>query len=151
MPPRRPIPEYIQQQVRERADGLCEYCHTIEKWQYVLFTIDHVTPLSQGGDDTLENLALACLHCNRHKWDRTVGIDPITNLTHRLFNPRSDLWNTHFIWSAAGTTIIGLTALGRATIEQLNLNRPRIVNIRLADVTIGRHPPGNDPIMQPEV
>ncbi|MEZ4661223.1 MAG: HNH endonuclease [Caldilineaceae bacterium] len=150
MPSRRRIPEYIQQQVRERADGLCEYCHTIEKWQYILFTMDHVTPLSQGGDDTFENLALACLHCNRHKWHHTLGIDPITNLTHGLFNPRRDIWSTHFIWSADGATIIGMTPIGRATIEQLDLNRLRIVSIRLTDVAIGRHPPQADPVMQIE-
>jgi len=34
-------------QIRKRANDLCEYCHTSEKWQYVKFTIDHVIPLIQ--------------------------------------------------------------------------------------------------------
>ncbi len=148
MASRRRISENIQRQVRKRAGGLCEYCHTIEKWQYVLFTIDHVIALSQGGTDDYENLALACFHCNRRKSDRITGIDPETGLTHKIFNPRQAVWGENFIWSADCTEIIGLTLLGRATIAQLQLNRPRILNIRLADVTIGRHPPPNDPVME---
>lgn len=43
------LSERIQAEVRERAQGLCEYCHASEQWQYVQFTIDHVIPLSMGG------------------------------------------------------------------------------------------------------
>lgn len=148
MASRRRIAENIQHQVRKRAGGLCEYCHTIEKWQYVLFTIDHIVALAQGGSDGFENLALACFHCNRRKSDRSTGIDPETGLTHNIFNPRQALWREHFIWSVDCTEIIGLTLLGRATITQLQLNRPRILSIRLADVAIGRHPPHDDPITE---
>jgi HNH endonuclease len=31
------------------------------------FTVDHIVPLAQGGTTILENLALACFHCNRRK------------------------------------------------------------------------------------
>ncbi len=41
MPARRPIPKDIQNQVRQRANFLCEYCHASEQWQYVAFTIEH--------------------------------------------------------------------------------------------------------------
>jgi 5-methylcytosine-specific restriction endonuclease McrA len=58
MASRRRIPARMQQQVRERANGLCEYCHTIEEWQHILFTIDHITPLSQGGTDDLKTSLL---------------------------------------------------------------------------------------------
>jgi len=145
---RRHISEPIQNFVRERANGLCEYCHTSEKWQYVRFTIDHVISLSQGGTDDDENLALACFHCNRRKSNRLTGTDPETGWRYDLFNPRIDTWAEHFIWSMTGTEIIGLTPTGRATVAQLQLNRPRIVDIRSADVSIGRHPPQNDPRME---
>jgi len=46
-------------------------------------------------------------------------------------------------------TIIGLTSIGRATVTALVLNRERVINIRAADKTVGRHPPAGDPI-QPE-
>lgn len=148
MASRRRIPENVQQQVRLRANGLCEYCHTIEKWQYVRFTIDHVLARAQGGTDDVANLALACFHCNRRKSDRAKGVDPLSGLLYDIFNPRRDQWHEHFIWSLDCAEIIGLTATGRATITQLGLNRPRIVNIRLSDVAIGRHPPEDDPKMR---
>ena len=144
---RRNIPENVQTLVCIRANGLCEYCHTIEKWQYVRFTVDHITPLSQGGSDDEKNLALACFHCNRHKSNHSTVIDPQSALSFDLFNPRLDKWADHFIWSMDGTLIIGLTPTGRATVAQLQLNRTRIISIRLADAAIGRHPPQGDPIM----
>ncbi|MCC5604575.1 HNH endonuclease [Nostoc sp. CHAB 5714] len=70
MSSRSKIPESIQKQVRQRANYLCEYCHASEQWQYVQFTVDHTMPLSLGGTDFLENLALACFHCNRRKTNR---------------------------------------------------------------------------------
>jgi 5-methylcytosine-specific restriction endonuclease McrA len=76
---------------------LCEYCHASEKWQYVLFTVDHVIPLSQNGKDTIDNFALACFHCNRRKSAKTTAVDPESGLEVPLFNPRKSLWSEHFI------------------------------------------------------
>ncbi len=44
--------------------------------------------------------------------------------------------------------MVGRTATGRATIEALALNRERVIGIRAADQTAGRHPPPHDPIQQ---
>jgi hypothetical protein len=136
----------IQQQVRQRAQCLCEYCHTNEQWQYIQFTIDHIVPLKQGGSDSLDNLALACFHCNRHKSSRQAALDPETQQLTPLFNPRTQEWSEHFIWSADALAILGVSAIGRATITALKLNRERIQAIRGADQVIGRHPPEGDPI-----
>jgi 5-methylcytosine-specific restriction endonuclease McrA len=84
---RSKIPEAIQQQVRRRANYLCEYCHASELWQYVRFTVDHVVPVIEGGPDNLENLALACFHCNRCKWKYQQGVDPSSGEAVSLFNP----------------------------------------------------------------
>jgi hypothetical protein len=46
-----------------------------------------------------------------------------TSLPHELvplFNPRTDIWPDHFEWN--GPTIVGKTAIGRATIDVLNIN-----------------------------
>jgi len=88
-----------QHQIRKRANDLCEYCYTSEKWQYVKFTIDHVIPLTKGGSNTVDNLALACFHCNRHKSNKITAIDPESEHEIPLFNPRQHNWNQHFIWS----------------------------------------------------
>jgi len=142
----RKIPSEIQDLVRQRASQLCEYCHTLERWQFVRFTIDHVIPLAKGGSNDVDNLALACFHCNCRKADKLTALDPDSGEEVPLFNPRQDAWSDHFIWSSDRLCIIGLTPTGRATVEALELNHERIINIRAADRMIGRHPPAGDPI-----
>ncbi len=144
--PRSKISDLFQAQVRRRARQLCEYCHASEKWQYVRFTVDHVTPIDSGGSDDLNNLALACFHCNRRKSNYVTGTDPESGQKVALFNPRHDHWAGHFIWSPDGLRIVGLTKTGRATIATLDLNRDRVINIRDADRAVGRHPPDGDPM-----
>ena len=140
--------EAVQLQIRQRANYLCEYCHASEQWQYVRFTLDHCVPLSSGGSSDISNLALACFHCNRRKWSKVKGADALTSQVVTLFNPRHGRWNEHFIWSVDTLSIIGLTATGRATVDALQLNRERILNIRAADREVNRHPPSGDPIQR---
>jgi 5-methylcytosine-specific restriction endonuclease McrA len=140
----------VRRAVRQRAGGICEYCHTSEQWQYVLFTIDHVYPPNLGGTDELDNLALACFHCNRQKSGQVNAADPVSGEEVPLFHPRQQAWSEHFIWLADKQTIVGLTPVGRATVEALQLNRERVVSIRAADSEIGRHPPAGDPIQESE-
>ena len=135
----------IREQVRQRAAFLCEYCHTDEHWQLVPFTVDHILPTSEGGSDTLENLALACFHCNRYKSDKQTVVDAITEKEILLFNPRQMRWEEHFIWSADGLRVLPRSEIGRVTIEQLKLNRDRVLRIRQDDIAINRHPPSADP------
>jgi len=144
MPQRRKTPASLREAVRRRAKYLCEYCHAAEVWQYVEFTMEHLTPVAEGGESALDNLALACFACNRRKWDRRIGLDPETNEEQRLFNPRTDNWNDHFTWSADGLEIVGLTPIGRATVNMLEFNRDRARQIRAADLETGRHPPQGD-------
>ena len=94
----------------------------------------------------LDNLALACFRCNRQKSDRLTHFDPVTSEEIPLFNPRRHEWNEHFIWSADARLIIGLTPVGRATIDRLKLNEERTINIRAGDFAVGRHPPAGDAI-----
>lgn len=75
-----------------------------------------------------------------------TAIDPQSEAEVPLFNPRQDNWSNHFIWSADGLFIIGLTPVGRTTVTALALNRERVINIRAADKAVGRHPPPGDPI-----
>jgi 5-methylcytosine-specific restriction endonuclease McrA len=144
---RRTIADAIQRQVRERAQHVCEYCHTSELWQYVRFTVDHILPLSKGGTDDLENLCLACFHCNRRKSDAISGGNPETGKMVALFHPRHDRWNEHFIWSSDKLNILGITPTGRATVALLEFNRERAVRIRAADILVNRHPPDNDAVL----
>jgi hypothetical protein len=103
--------------------------------------MDHLIPESQGGLTVRENLWLACRRCNEFKGAQTQAVDPLTQETVALFNPRQQSWSVHFIWSPEGIEIIGLTAIGRATILALRLNNPEIVASRSLWVQAGWHPP----------
>jgi len=114
------------------------------------FTVDHVIPLALGGTNKPDNLALACFHCNRRKADRTAAVDPDSGEEVLLFNQCRAVWSKHFIWSADGLLIVGLTPTGRATVAVLALNREWAVHIRQADQATGCHPPLDDPIQKAE-
>jgi hypothetical protein len=140
-----------RQHIRERANCLCEYCHSSEEASASLFTFDHLLPRSLGGNDTKENLALACHRCNGRRYNFMDGLDPETGAVVSLFNPRLDNWCQHFIWSADGQRILGITPMGRATVERLDMNGDRhddgsIQRARRLWIRGGWHPPSDDPI-----
>ncbi|MCU0482635.1 MAG: HNH endonuclease [Anaerolineae bacterium] len=134
------IPKQIRQQVIDRANGLCEYCHTSKK-MIVSLEIDHIMPVSLGGDNNPNNLSACCQGCNKHKKDVTRAIDPETNTEQHLFNPRTQVWDDHFQWDELGIFIIGKTSIGHATIDRLKMNRDALVESRRIWVTVGLHPP----------
>ena len=140
-----------RQFVRDRAGGLCEYCHADERWQFVRFTIDHVVPQSAGGTDDLENLALACRNCNERRGNRCEAPDSLTMETVAVFNPRTELWSDHFAWMSDRVRIAGLTSIGRGTIALLDMNDERrnhlVLRIRQRDADDGFHPPPNDLVL----
>ena len=146
------IPPKIRQQVRERANYLCEYCHSSEEASAACFEIDHIYPRSKGGLDSLDNLALACQRCNAYRYNFTEGIDLIDQTSVTLFNPRIDIWNDHFVWKDEGLTIVGTTAKGRATCTRLDVNDEKhndgaIVKARRLWMKGGWHPPSNDAVI----
>jgi hypothetical protein len=98
-------------------------------------------PEARGGATDETNLALSCLGCNSFKGAFQTGIDPVTENETPLFHPRQQRWTEHFAWSEDGTHVIGITATGRATVVRLRLNRPGLVNLRLALRVFGVHPP----------
>jgi 5-methylcytosine-specific restriction endonuclease McrA len=44
-------------------------------------------------------------------------------------------------WSEDSLLIIGRTAIGRATVEALKLNRQELIELRHALYAVGKHPP----------
>jgi hypothetical protein len=94
--------------------------------------------------DNLDNLAYACIGCNIYKSDKTEFIDVVSQTLAPLYNPRIMSWNNHFIWDESLTVMIGKTAIGRATIDALKLNRLPVKNLRRALIAIGEHPPAID-------
>lgn len=99
--------------------------------------IEHIDP--NGGDHN-ENLCLACPSCNLSKATAITAVDPQTDHTVPLFNPHTQKWAEHFEWNEVYSHIQGLTAVGRATILRLKINRPRMVLTRQRWVQAGLHP-----------
>jgi hypothetical protein len=116
--------------VRERALGRCEYCQLPTAFHPAPFQIDHVIARQHGGATGLENLALACIHCNRFKGPNVAGVDPDSGAIVRLFNPRRDSWTEHFVWN--GPQLNALSQIGRATIAVFLINDPEVVAMRKA-------------------
>ncbi|WP_439625129.1 HNH endonuclease [Gemmata sp.] len=130
-------------QVAARAGNRCEYCRMHQSLQGATFHTEHISPQSAGGSDAPENLALACPGCNLAKSNRVAATDPEAGGTVPLFNPRTQRWRDHFTWDA-NRRVIGLTAIGRATVDALDLNRPRRLTIREAEEWFDLFPP-DDP------
>jgi hypothetical protein len=112
-----------------------------ESLQGATFHVEHIIPQCQGGRSDLENLALACPGCNLHKASRITAIDPATGEPVQLFHPTLQRWSEHFRFNRY--QIEGLTPVGRATIEALNLNHPRRQHIREVEEIFGLYPPAH--------
>lgn len=104
-------------------------------------TVDHIVPQVQGGLTTFDNLCFACRRCNEYKGSATTAHDPLMGESVPLFHPRTQTWSEHFTWDASGTHLVGLTAIGRATVVALNMNNAVIIDARRRWVSVGWHPP----------
>jgi hypothetical protein len=134
------IPAAMVRRVRARAGDVCEYCRLPQFTQEATFHVDHIRPREAGGKTRLDNLALACVTCSLRKAARVRARDYPFRRFVRLFHPRRNLWIDHFRWTARWR-VIGTTAVGRATVVALAMNRPRIVAIRRMLAALGLFPP----------
>jgi hypothetical protein len=79
-----------------------------------------------------------------------TGTDPETQQEVPLFNPRLMQWADHFVWSANGLKVVGITPIGRATCHRLDINdefhnQEFIQESRQLWIQGGWHPPSDDP------
>ena len=139
--PRAYLSVDTQRVVIERAHSRCEYCQSQADYATETFAVEHIQPISQGGGNDLNNLALSCSGCNGRKYNKTEAPDPTDGAMAPLFNPREQQWQEHFCWGSDYTQVVGLTPTGRATLEALQMNRPALINIRQLLYAIGKHPP----------
>lgn len=136
----RYIAESLRTLVWEQDDGRCAYCHSPESLSLTPFEIDHILPLSRGGETEFYNLCLCCPSCNRYKSARQFAVDLESDISAPLFHPRQEVWETHFHWSSDRLQIIGRTPTGRATVHALAMNRPRIIELRKVWAKLGHAP-----------
>jgi hypothetical protein len=114
--------------VRRRAEERCEYCRLRQEHNELRQHIEHTIAKQHGGSDDADNLALACHRCNLHKGPNLTGLDPQSGTLTPLFHPWRDSWQDHLAFE--GSQIVGLSDVGRATIQVLNLNDSRRVELR---------------------
>lgn len=115
--------------VRQRAGDRCEYCRLTQDYELGRrFHIEHVIAKQHRGLDDVENLALSCRICNAHKGTNLASIDPDTNVLTRLYHPRKDRWEEHFVID--GVRILGITAIGRTTVWLLEMNLDSRLELR---------------------
>jgi hypothetical protein len=136
------IPREQRRRIAEEALYRCGYCQTQEVVSGIPLTIEHIIPKAKGGNDDNENLWLSCRLCNEKKGMLLEASDPNTGETVPLFNPRTQTWPDHFMWSEDGSRILPKTAIGRATVDMLSLNDELRVHARAIWVKAGYHPPG---------
>lgn len=83
--------------VESRAKHRCEYCRLPQlAAPFLTFHVEHILAQQHPQDDSLENLALTCPDCNRHKGPNLTTFIPGTREIIALFHPRKDQWEEHF-------------------------------------------------------
>lgn len=132
------IRDELRAAVAQRANGRCEYCLIHEQDAGFPHQVDHIVSRKHGGLTTVDNLALACVLCNRYKGTDIASIDSETGRLVRLFNPRQDLWTDHF--SINGTSIAPVSAIGGVTVRLLRLNATERTAERILLQELGRYP-----------
>jgi hypothetical protein len=147
----------VRMVVRARAQGVCEYClaettgyfhvdHVIPPalWDdYVAERLSGVQPLrNRRGPDHIDNYAWSCPLCNQHKRQQVSFF--VQRKQHRLFDPRQDLWQDHFVFQNDYLLIKGITDVGKATELALKFNDPRPdgpLAVRHREILTRHYPP----------
>ncbi|MBI1345711.1 HNH endonuclease [bacterium] len=126
--------------VHTRSRHRCEYCLLLQSSApFLTFHVEHIIASQHLQDDGIDNLALACPDCNRHKGPNLSSVDPLTLQIVTLFHPRRERWTDHF--SVVNANIAGLTPIGRATAKLLRFNDPERLAIREALQQMDEWPP----------
>jgi 5-methylcytosine-specific restriction endonuclease McrA len=131
----------LKNKVRRQAKNRCGYCLLPQSLNPSLLEIEHLLATANGGTDDEENLWLACRLCNGYKGIQAEAIDPKTNKSVTLFNPRTQIWKEHFEWREE--KIVGKTSCGRATVQALKLNNEIILPLRKRWISVGWFPPND--------
>lgn len=128
----------LRRLVANRANHKCEYCLIHEEDTFFGCEIDHIISLKHGGATAEDNLAYACVMCNRLKGSDLGSISQGTGELVRFFNPRIDRWADHFELDAA--FIKPLTNIGEATAGIFDFNNEERVLEREELISLGRYP-----------
>ena len=127
----------LRRVVESRADHCCEYCLIHADDTYLGCQIDHIIAEKHGGLTVEENLAVACVFCNRAKGSDIGSIAASTGEFTRFFNPRTDRWTAHF--QLDGSRITARSPIGEATEKILLFNANDRMEERETLIRLGRY------------
>jgi hypothetical protein len=127
----------LRDDVARRAGYVCEYCLIPDQFAAYAHQMDHIISVHMEGETTMDNLALACVDCNRYKGSSVAAIDNKGSAC-RLFNPRTQNWEDHF--RLRGAVIEPISPVGQATVRALKVNLDRRVQERTALQRAGIYP-----------
>lgn len=71
---RKSIPKKVRFNVFKRDGFICQYCGAAPP--KAVLEIDHIEPVSRGGDNDPDNLITACFDCNRGKGSELLSTTP---------------------------------------------------------------------------
>jgi hypothetical protein len=91
------IPEKTKAKVRADFQNRCAYCLSLQRYVYGPFEIEHIIPVFLGGSNEEKNLCLSCRFCNSYKGIQIIGLDPLTQQSAPLFNPRTQSGTIIFV------------------------------------------------------
>ncbi|MCC6298953.1 MAG: HNH endonuclease [Anaerolineales bacterium] len=128
----------LRRLVANRAEGRCEYCLMPQSASAYEHEPDHIIPIQHGGETKPDNLALACLRCNRRKGPNVGSFDPATGKLVAFYNPRVQKWDDHFRLN--GAEIKPLTPEARVTVKILQMNDEQRLEERRALLDLGLYP-----------
>jgi 5-methylcytosine-specific restriction endonuclease McrA len=84
------VTDALRAEVARRSNYRREYCLIQEDDAGFHHQVDHVLSRKHGGVSSLENLAYACILCNRRKGSDLASVDSQTGTIIALFHPRRD-------------------------------------------------------------
>src|ERR1035438_4604935 len=103
-------------------------------WKVIRRGVGNAAADSGAGRDIGRRWALAALDSGMQAWKKGLGCiranrnRPSDGHVVSLFHPRRDRWPDHFVFE--GVRISGISAAGRATVQVLNMNDARRLELR---------------------
>lgn len=128
----------LRRLVASRANHRCEYCLINEDDTFFGCEVDHVISTKHGGATAENNLAYACMVCNRRKGSDLGSLLRRTGELIRFFNPRTDVWEDHF--GLSGARIEPRTDVGEVTALIFAFNDGERILEREELIPQGRYP-----------
>ena len=125
------MPHPLFETVRQRFHRACGYCGVTETAVGGELTLDHYRPRAAGGGDDQDNLVYACVRCNQYKGDFWPDDDGLAQGRRILHSGIDDIL-LHAVEDENTGYVQGLTSTGVFHIALLHLNRPQLVEHRLA-------------------